>query len=68
MSLTCRVNVKVGGLVGYVAYRFQAWTPSSDLISIPQSHAYIDFKGALVNILPRKEHGNLYQESKDETP
>lgn len=63
-SLTCRVNVKVGGLVGHIAHRFQAWTPGSHLVSIPQCHAHIDFKGALVNILPRKEHSDLCQESK----
>lgn len=58
-SLTCSVDVEVSGFVGHVSHGLQAWSTSRHLAGVPKRHPHIDFEGAPVNILPRKEDSDL---------
>lgn len=57
--LTCRVDVKVGGLIGDIARSFQAWAFCSDFTGISLGLVNVDFKRALGDVLSCKEDCDL---------
>lgn len=57
--ITCRVDVKVSGLIGDVPYSFQPWTFCSDFTGVSLGLVNIHFKWALGDVLSCKEDCDL---------
>lgn len=57
--ITCRVDVKVGGLIGDVPCSFQAWAFRSDFAGVSMGLVNIHFKWALGYVLSCKEDCDL---------
>lgn len=63
-SLTCSVDVKVGGFVGDVAQRFDSRALGRDLGGVAQCLVHVHFKWTLGNLLACKQHRHLGNQNK----
>lgn len=58
-TLTCCVNVKVGGFVCHVACALQSWSSSVDFAGVTHCLCHIYCVGTLVYVLTCKQHFHL---------
>lgn len=58
-SLTCSVDVKVGGFVGDAAHRFDSWAFDRDLGGVAQRFVHVHLKWTFGNRLACKQHRHL---------
>lgn len=65
ISLTCSVDVKVGGFVGNVAHRFDSWALDRDLGGVAQRLVYVHLKWTFGNLLACKQHRHLRKKHND---
>ena len=59
ISLTCSVDVKVGGFVGDVAHRFDSWTFDRDFGGVAERLVHIHLERTFGNWLTGKQHRHL---------
>lgn len=60
---TCSVDIEVSGFVGHIAHWFQAWTTCLHLAGVSHSFGHVHKEGAVVNVLPSKQHLHLGTEA-----